>query len=87
MSTYFKSPRSGAGRAGIALTLEVLVFSLVALGTIVGCSGRNDPVRPEQSGALCRLAQAFSDPEEWGTAYSLDSSTSTWTRPRKEARS
>jgi hypothetical protein len=78
MRTIYKSPRSGAGRAGTALTLALLVFCLVAFSTIIGCSGHNDPVSPDQSGVLYRSGQAFSEPEEWGAAGTLDSSTSTW---------
>jgi hypothetical protein len=79
MGAKRNTPRSGG--AGIAVTLAAIVFSLIALGTIVGCSGHNDPVSPDQSGVLCRWGQAFSEPEEWGTAYSLDSSTSRWMSP------
>jgi len=45
----------------------------------MGCSGHNDPVRPDQSGVLCRSGQTFPNPEEWGDACAVDSSTSTWT--------
>ena len=80
MGAKRNTPRSGGGGgAGIALTLAVLVFSLIALSSMVGCSGHNDPVRSDQSGVLYRSAQDFSQPEEWGDACTLDSSTSTWT--------
>jgi len=81
MSTSLKSPRFGRRGAGFSLTVAVLVFSLIGLSTIVGCKKHNDPVSPDQSSGIPRLGQAFSSPEEWDTAYSLDSSTSTWTYP------
>jgi hypothetical protein len=79
MSTSMKSPRFGRRGAGFSLTVAVLVFSLIGLSTMVGCKKHNDPVSADQSGVLCRSGQAFSTPEEWGDAGTVDSSTSTWT--------
>jgi len=50
----------------------------------MGCNGHNDPVSADSSDTMMRFAQEFNDIYEWPDdydAYSIDSSTATWTYP------
>jgi len=48
---------------------------------ISGCNGHSDPINTDQDSVVVHLGQSFGNPTGWGDAYSLDSSTATWTYP------